>query len=135
MTIRGITAISALTLLICLSGCSPAKTILPPIKMSVAQVIADYEENESAADNLYEGRELIISGNVSHFSQIRDTIGVNLETENPKSQWSVMCVINKSDESDAYSQLKTVRAAIFTGTVKRVADKKFIHLINCRLTE
>lgn len=133
MTICQFTAVPALTLLFCFSSCSSAKT--PTIEISVAQLIADYEKNEPAAGNLYEGKRLNISGEVTNIATIRDTIGVSLKIDDSRSHWSVICLINKSDEQNTYSKSKIGIVATFVGTVRRVEDKKFVQLTNCQFSE
>jgi tRNA_anti-like len=125
---RNLIIVLALTSLI---GCS-SENAIPVADLTVAQFSAAFEKDEKAAESLYEGKTIFISGVVTNSGIIRETRGINLKSDNP-DEWAVLCLIHKSESPSSYSaDFEVGKKFKFIGTVKRIEDRKFIHITDCR---
>jgi len=119
-------------LLLFLVGCN-LHSDKPPIEISASQLKADYKENPSIADEKYEGRTLIVTGNISHDAEIRGKIYVYLERSSAANEWLILCSIDKSSHPDTYSKLKQKQNVTFIGRSERDTDSDLIWLTNCEI--
>lgn len=118
-----------------LIGCS-SKDKTPVADLTVDQLSAAFEKDEKAAENLYEGKTIFISGVVKNSGIIRETKGINLRSDNPNDEWTVLCLIYKSESPNTYSaDFEAGEKFKFIGTVKRIEDRKFIHITDCRFAQ
>lgn len=124
-----------LSLLISWICCCQKKIIEPTGKVSAAQIFIDYDRNASAADSFYIGKTFILSGKVSHYAELHGEVGIYLKSEGLKSDWIMLCVIDKKDASDIYSRLREEKELTFIGTINRKSDGSFINLTNCRFAD
>ena len=116
--------VSIILLVVYLSGCG----FLTPKEISIAQLIADYQENEFDARTKYRGQTLTFTATVSHFEDSDEFIRVDLE------DGRVSCFTDKSSQPDAYSKLaysKLKRGEI--RTFKGVVSKETITLTECEI--
>lgn len=127
--------ILALTLIIGLPGCNLAKRSELEIAVSVSQLIADYEENELAADKKYAGRTLILSGQTSHYAQLHGVIGVYLKSPNSASKWQIICFIDSTSNPNAYSRLGEEKDVTFIGTGESQINKFSIYINDCQFAK
>src|SRR5437763_534099 len=96
------------------AACNPPYQSLPPIDITAAKLVADYNENPIAADVKYKERALNISGEIANMSQVRGNVGVFLEDYNDSSTLRVVCIFDSS-QKDAVWKLKIGQSVTFSG--------------------
>lgn len=105
----------------------PAPT--PSIVVAPAKIIADYEANGVAADEMYKGKTVEVSGTIKDISKdILDTPYVTLESGN--IVWSVQCMFDKSDASKLVSLSQNQKITL-TGVVSGKMGNVLIN--NCQI--
>lgn len=114
-------------------GCKQLRSSSPPIELTARQLLSDYNENALSADEKYSGKTLIVTGNISHFAQLQNTVGVYLKDNNAANQWFIICFIDKSSQPDIYSKLKEGETGTFIGMLERDKDGKIIFLSDCKI--
>ena len=71
----------------------------PPISISPADLLREYEKNEVAADSRYKGRTLIVRGKIARIGRdIGDTAYVSFKNDHPSFR-SVQCFFGRSAEA------------------------------------
>lgn len=120
-------------LLVFLVSCSSIKTS-PPIKVSATELISEYERDSVAADKKYTGQTLIITGRVSNFVQLQDTLGIYLKSDVSESKWEIICFIDNVSNSDPFSQIRSGNGIItIIGKSRRKSDNTFIDIPDCKI--
>lgn len=66
------------------------------LQLTATKLISDYETNELAADSLYLGKILLISGQITEISQSDSTSRIHLQSENPIA--FVICEMEKTTD-------------------------------------
>ncbi|MFA5047870.1 MAG: hypothetical protein WC516_02390 [Patescibacteria group bacterium] len=87
----------------------------PAITVSPAKIVADYEANGVAADEMYKGKTVEMSGTIKDINKdIMNTPYITLESGNVV--WSVQCMFDKSDTGKLVSLSQNQKITI-TGVV------------------
>ena len=113
-------------------GSSPASSSTPnpsapPISVTALALASAYEENEVAADQQYNGKNLLVTGKVESIDTVLGSTSVTLKGKD-MSIVSVQCFVDDSQKG-AIAKLKKGQ----TATVQGVCDGKSLNveLKNC----
>lgn len=105
----------------------PAPT--PAITVSAAKLVADYEANGVAADEMYKNKMVEVSGTIKDIGKdILDSPYISLESNN--IVWSVQCMFDKSDASKLVNLSKNQKITL-TGVVSGELGNVIIK--NCQI--
>ena len=121
-----------LAIILNLISCNSSKQQKPPIAVSAVELIADYNENESSADEKYKERIVEITGDVANVSQIQGTVGVLLENYNPKSRFGVICLSDKP-QAKTFHDLKRGQSVTFVGMSDGKVSEYMIRITDCEI--
>lgn len=120
------------TFFVGLISCDSTNQTSPSIEIKATHLISDYDKNPLLSDEKYEGKNLIVTGVVSHYAQLNGVIGVYLKDDLIKD-WSVVCLIDTSSQPEAYSKLNQGESKTFLGISERKKDEHLVFLTNCKI--
>jgi hypothetical protein len=109
------------------SSSSTPNPTAPPISVTALALASAYEENEVAADQQYNGKNLLVAGKVESIDTVLGSTSVTLKGKD-MSIVSVQCFVDDSQKG-AIAKLKKGQ----TATVQGVCDGKSLNveLKNC----
>jgi hypothetical protein len=127
--------ILVLTLNFVLIECGTAKNSAPPIEISAAQLISDFEKDELSAKDKYAGQSIILSGKRSHFAVLRNTTYVYFKSTDATSKWIIICAIDMDSHPNDHPKIDRGVHGKYLGLIKPDTDKLIISINDCRLAE
>jgi hypothetical protein len=94
---------------------APDSSSGPPVSVSSATLINEYEDNEVSADDRYKGKTLRVSGTVDNIAKdIMDSMYVTLKGDKEYGITSVQCYF-ADDQKSALSRLKKGQQVTIVG--------------------
>ncbi len=110
------------------SAATPAASeSTPAITISSEKLVADYKENEVAADSKYTGKKLEVSGKVGNIANTMGNITVSLKAKDFEFV-SVMCSFEKAESVAA---LKAGQKVTFVGIGDGMTGGLYVGLKDC----
>jgi hypothetical protein len=93
----------------------------PPVTVSAVKLLADFEKDPAAADKLYKGKTVIVSGEVMDMQVNHDSTSYVLLNSPESSMGSVQCLFD-ADKVASTSKLQREQQTTITGVCDGMDD-------------